>query len=199
MYINRTVYLSDTYNKRIALKRKIPTSGTIRCTRQRSRPSRPITTQSSFQLRVADRLPSPPLRNSSFRNGCINRRPESRPQWILIISGHVHTMCTPIFIPKSLEGFYEETIQCSENGDYSAWGGLWDAYWGRPQADPERSSRQVGRRRCKDDVDIGRSARGLKLCSGQSFVTMAHWARDLTPRDPTNTPRRHVITLSISY
>lgn len=160
----------------------------------------------SITVPIASRgstLPSPPLRNSSFRNGCINRRPESRPrtrpQWILIISGHVHTMCTPIFIPKSLEGFYEETIQCSENGDYSAWGGLWDAYWGRPQADPERSSRQVGRRRCKDDVDIGRSARGLKLCPGQSFVTMAHWARDLTPRDPTNTPRRHVITLSISY
>lgn len=55
----------------------------------------------------------------------------------------------------------------------------------RPQADPERSSRQVDTRRCKDDVDIGRSARGLKLCPAQSFVTMAHWARDLTPRDPT--------------
>lgn len=39
----------------VALKRKIPTSGTMRCTRQRSRPSRPVTTQSPFQLRVADR------------------------------------------------------------------------------------------------------------------------------------------------
>lgn len=69
----------------------------------------------------------------------------------------------------------------------------------RPSPSGSRAELAPSRYTGNDDVDIGRSARGLKLCPGQSFVTMAHWARDLTPRDPTNTPRRHVITLSISY
>lgn len=49
----------------------------------------------------------------------------------------------------------------------------------------------------QDDVDISRSARGLKLCAAQSVVTMTG---PLVARPyVAPTPSHHVITLSISY
>ena len=58
------------------------------------------------------------------------------------------------------------------------------------------------RRERQDDVDISRSARGLKLCDvTQSVVTMAGplGARPYAELAPPTLARRRVITLSISY